>query len=331
MAKEKRIPRHEGEQIILHALKENTQHPEVPEGVFETPIGEITSMVSVFQPRELRGQHADSEDHIHQLAKTINAGNPWKPLDPMLIWWGGDRWYVIDGHHRRLAYFKAFQKLHDDKKLSGSVKSQRVPVEVFRGELFEAKLEATKRNSKNKLQMTVKDKMNAAWRLVVEGLPAKKIKQVEIADMFGITDRAVRNMRKAHEFLLENPEVIPSAPGNTPTPYDWEEPTKEQRAEKLRADLMELRWSEVRRLVKGQRIERQEDDEEERLRQQAGVMSKRMYHAFGATLAANPEITARALEFYSEKLPAALIRSQGWEELVSALIGIEDPEENTEE
>ncbi len=57
---------------------------------------------SVFQPRGF-DDTASSEEHVRALlnAAIHESGNT---LDPIVIWWSGKCWRVVDGHHRVLAY-----------------------------------------------------------------------------------------------------------------------------------------------------------------------------------------------------------------------------------
>jgi len=115
---------------------------------------EISRMVAVFQPRAIDGQLGIDEAHLSELEYAI--GNPENPklLDAITVWWGGDRYYVIDGHHRLIAY--------ERKGIRGSI-----PVEVFEGTLDQAMARTAALNSKNRLPMRQEDKLNFAWRLTL--------------------------------------------------------------------------------------------------------------------------------------------------------------------
>src|SRR5262249_43318560 len=115
-----------------------------------------------------------------------------RPLDPVLVTTIGGKLYVIDGHHRVDAYH--------------TVKWNRPePVEHFEGTLKEARVEAFKRNSKNKLSMTRDDKLEGAWRLVKEGEET----QTQIADITTVSVRTiammikVRDQRKAQQLAKQ--------------------------------------------------------------------------------------------------------------------------------
>jgi ParB/Sulfiredoxin domain len=80
----------------------------------------------LFQPRG----HAEDERHVQELARAIKSS---RLLDPMLVMQIGQDAYLIDGHHRLLAY-----------ELAG-VRSL-VPVEYFQGTIEEAVLAGGRAN-----------------------------------------------------------------------------------------------------------------------------------------------------------------------------------------
>jgi hypothetical protein len=146
---------------------------------------EIKREVSVFQPRQLAGNLIEDERHTANLVEAI--GNPAKAnsLDRILVWWGGENWYVIDGHHRLLAYRNAGIELP-------------VPVKVFEGTLEDAMTQTAIENSKDKLPMTRTDKGNMAWRLTVH-CPSKSKREVMAA--CGVSHGNVADMRRALKAL----------------------------------------------------------------------------------------------------------------------------------
>lgn len=118
------------------------------------PLGTIRVADKVFQWRMPSENIVAKEDHIFDLANALLDRE--KPLDPILVFPVGERYYVVDGHHRINAYHSAKWK-------------NPVPVKVFNGSFQDARIEAFRRNSKNKLAMTKQDKMEGTWRLVKEG------------------------------------------------------------------------------------------------------------------------------------------------------------------
>jgi ParB-like chromosome segregation protein Spo0J len=147
-------------------------------------------MVAVFQPRALEGQLGIDEAHLSELEYAI--GNPENPklLDAITVWWGGDRYYVIDGHHRLIAY--------ERKGFRGGI-----PVEVFEGSLDQAMAQSGALNSKNRLPMRQEDKLNYAWRLVL----ASSLSKREIAEACAVSNGSVGNMRTVRSDLLGMPDT----------------------------------------------------------------------------------------------------------------------------
>ncbi|WP_378596969.1 ParB/RepB/Spo0J family partition protein [Nitratireductor kimnyeongensis] len=145
-------------------------------------------MVSVFQPRMLQGRLAEDECHIEELQAAIGHGEEPRMLDPITVWWGGDIYYVVDGHHRLTAYDR--QKVTTD-----------IPVEVFEGTLDQAMAHSAALNSKNRLPMRLEDKLNYAWRLVLVSSLSKR----QIVDSCGVANGTVGEMRSVKAKLLEDP------------------------------------------------------------------------------------------------------------------------------
>lgn len=150
------------------------------------PRNKIACATAVFQTRTLEGNLGADEAHIQELMDVI--GNPKKPklLDPVTVWWGGDRFYLIDGHHRLIAYGR--------KKVAKSI-----PVDVFKGTLDEAMAKAGALNSKNKMPMTNTDRCNYAWRMVC----VSKLSKASIAEACGVGTATIGNMRRTKIDLTE--------------------------------------------------------------------------------------------------------------------------------
>jgi hypothetical protein len=77
------------------------------------------------------------------------------PLKPILVFQAGGRFFAVDGHHRLTAY-------------DAATWDETIPVEVFAGTFEEALMEGLRRNSADKLPMTLAEKREAAWRLTKE-------------------------------------------------------------------------------------------------------------------------------------------------------------------
>jgi hypothetical protein len=151
----------------------------------------------VFQFRDHRENPAGKRRHIAVLVRALNntAG---KPLDPLLVFPAGGRYFVMQGHHRLAAYDAAGW-------------NEPIPVEVFQGGLAEARAAALEDGGKDKLPMSRTEKSNAAWRLVAEGQHSIE----RTADLGQVSPSTVKTMRtKLREI---------TAAGKDPLEMDWEQ------------------------------------------------------------------------------------------------------------
>lgn len=153
----------------------------------------------------------------------------------------------------------------------GKAKPKDIPVEVFRGSLQEAIRQASRLNCRNKLEMTKADKLERAWMLTCMEEGSSK---AEISEATGVSDRTVATMRRKKADLLKvNPQ----------------------------RNLLGLTWEEAKR---GE----QRTLDEDWLERQAREWSSRLVKTFGNKLIDQPEIAARAIQMYSDRLPLELVR-----------------------
>ncbi len=234
---------------------------------------------TVFQWRG--DQHRDQwtrTNHIHTLAKAVRDGDL---LDPLLVLPVGDRFYVIDGHHRLAAYDTAEW-------------TKGIPVEVFGGNLTEARVRALSSNVKDKLPMTAQAKSEAAWRITKENLGDLKAKQV--VELTGVSMRQVRSMRQVWRELNDRDGID-------------------------RDTLPQLTWKNARDLWEGIPVDRDFDQEtwkEQKAQQVVDLINR---HNVTLGLLQDIEVTALALRMLDEKLPEALIEQWAGDhpELISDL------------
>ncbi len=147
----------QGRKLLIKEFELNNKPPE--EDPKSIHLESIHMAHSVFQPRQFQdGTMATSEDHTQGLMEAIQ-GEDSHLLDPIVVWWSGKQWTVIDGAHRLMAYRRMNKKrlLHNPM----------IPVAVFKGDLQAAIAESLKLNTKDKLPMTKDDKATGAWRLTV--------------------------------------------------------------------------------------------------------------------------------------------------------------------
>lgn len=229
------------------------------------PLDQLKEAPEVFQPRDLACDTAAKEQHVRVLINAIysESGNR---LDPITIWWSGKDWYVIDGHHRKLAYERVNQQ--------GRISIDSVPVRAFSGTLIEALCEATRRNSKDKLAMSPEDKSNRAWRLVAMG---KDLSKRQIANVCKVSTPTVGRMRKK---LKEIREAHPET---------WQE------------EVTEMTWKEAQKF--DQETRPYDDNWEDA---QAREWAKRLAKTFGNKLISQPEVFWKAIEAYSPALAESM-------------------------
>lgn len=246
----------------------------------ELPIEDIRFASLVFQPRMFDGNGGDREEHIKNLMNAVR-NRPDHKLPPITVWWSGTKWLVLDGHHRMIAY----QRLAIDRKKP--IKITKVAVEVFNGTLEEAIKEASERNYQDKLNMSKGDKLERAWKLTVIDHPnLSRFSRSVISKSTGIAPQTVANMRKEHRRIMEEmPSVNP----------------------------LDLTWDEVK---KGAREVKDYDDKW--IEAQARDFANRLSKTFGHKLSKNPEVAAKAIEIYSEKLPMRLV--EYWRDEVMAKV-----------
>jgi ParB-like chromosome segregation protein Spo0J len=146
------------------------------------PLGAVYTDLETFQWRVPRFNSVDSDEHIRTLVRALKSAH--QPLQPLLVFPVGKRFFVVDGHHRLAAYRKARWK-------------GPIPVEVFEGTLDDARLAALEGNIRDKLRMSGPEKKEAAWKLVKDG----KLSKSEIVKRGVASDGTVSAMRKVLKTL----------------------------------------------------------------------------------------------------------------------------------
>jgi hypothetical protein len=249
------------------------KHPKGSEGAPDVlDLEDLRALESVFQPRDMRFREGDQEAHIATLSKAI--GKPEKPqyLDAITVWWGGDRWYILDGHHRRLAYARAEVE-------------KGIPVRVFEGSLEEALAQSVSLNSKDKLTMSLQDKMNTAWRLTT----CTDFSKSRIAVECGIAERSIANMRSVKRDL--------SALG------------------KSADEMLGLTWAEAQLEARGEA--KPEYDQDAATEKRARGYAKSIARVLKDRPHRDPEAFARALQMLDQRLPMRLLETGAWADVVS--------------
>lgn len=166
-------------QDLEERIAKGTTQPSSPDSL---SLNDIAIIEEVFQHRSVSQWASDA--HVNALLRCLKNTSG-KPFTPLTVFWVGDMWTLIDGHHRYKAY-----RLYDFE--------DPVPVRVFSGTLDEAMGEALRANAQDKLPMRAKERTNAAWRLVIStNLSINKTAELSL------TSRAtVVTMRKVRDALL---------------------------------------------------------------------------------------------------------------------------------
>lgn len=241
---------------LLAELKEKAKHPSPSPLPDRLPWGSIKQLPELFQPR---GPNGTDEKHVQDLKRGLEVS---RELEPVLVAWIGPEAYLIDGHHRMLAYELARW-------------GEPIPVATFTGSVDAAVLAAGEANSRAKLPMSTRERMNYGWRLVLMGKLYTKSMIVQTA---GVSDRQVALMRRAAKDL-------------GPDAFAYQE------------------WWQAQQAAKGISTEPFTDDEDQaRLEALASDWADRLAKAFSTKLSQNPEVAAMALSHYFGRNLKQLVR-----------------------
>lgn len=184
----------------LRVFREQLADTPVPPGETPTalPLSDIIVCETVFQQRDTRAKSYESEGHVRVLAAALADG---KAFDPVTVWWSGKGWALIDGHHRVQAYQRRAY-------------IAPIPVEVFQGTPEDALQESARRNSRNKLPMTMEEKQATAIKLVL----LTEASRAEIVSASGVSDGTVAAIRRTTKALQER-----GVPVTMMTSMSWKE------------------------------------------------------------------------------------------------------------
>ena len=221
----------------------------------------------VFQWKSPGHNRLPSDDFIIELATAIRRGDVMPPITVFPI---GRKYYVMDGHHRLAAHDMAGKKT--------------IEAEVFTGSLKEAARAALRANNKSRTNMSKRDRLEGAWRLVKQEDPEDTI--AAIANDSGIATSTVDNMRAALRTLKQ----MKDAEGELRHPIE---------------DIKALSWNSARLRAKGRE---EEPDLEDWIEAEAQkLVDDIVRFKLGGRLTKNPDITAQALAKLNADLPGALM------------------------
>lgn len=171
------------------------ESPTPPKTPRRLPLDRIIVCPGVFQQRDENRDEYQRERHIHELIVAIAQQSV---LEPLTIWWGGNGFYLVDGHHRLEAYRR-------------SSVAQPIPVEVFQGTPKEALAKSASGNSHDKLPMTAQEKMNAALRLTL----CTDLSLPQVVKATATSASSVKNIRRTVKALVEREHTKEELSGMT--------------------------------------------------------------------------------------------------------------------
>ena len=175
----------------------------------------------ILDPR-LQSRTETNEEVIEDYSDAIKRGDEFPPL---LVYFDGTHYWLVDGYHRYHAHKKA------DKA--------GVACEVVNGTITEAILKATSVNSKHGMRRTYADKRKAVMTLL-DDFVWSDWSNIRIAEHCGVSPTFVSNLRNDSgktsdtvKYKTPTGKVMEKkkAPGRAPKEPELKEPAKEAKAE----------------------------------------------------------------------------------------------------
>lgn len=191
-------------------------------------LSQLETAPLAFQPRDFREEGWTKKRHIQELAAVVKEG---RKLDHITVFPVAGMRLVVDGHCRLKAYRKA--------KLPSNT---LVPVKHFTGDFGEALAAAGAQNSKDKLALTLQEKLECAWRLVKWNEQGQRWSYRDVAKMSGASKSSIENMTKAlstdcgfdPRSMTTWADVRRELRGEVEADEEWEEKLTQSWATKLR-------------------------------------------------------------------------------------------------
>ncbi|PIB25695.1 hypothetical protein BFP76_00760 [Amylibacter kogurei] len=242
------------------------------------PLSELAIEYQVFQQRELAGRDLAGTVtyHVDNLLRNLRAETDCR-LDPIIIWFTGRRWTILDGHHRYAAYLRYIGEEGE------TADNFYVPVKVFMGtfeDAFDLSLSANKKISE---PLTASERSNAAWRRVcLDALEDNswQISKKELAKRVTVSEAQVAKMRSAY-LKISNANIL------------------------FNSKPIDLTWTEALEFANGGRVVRDFTPDEQEIK--AIDIAKRMGATFGKSLVSDPETFLLGLDRYSSQLHNQII------------------------
>lgn len=169
----------EAKREAAERIAKGSPEPKAPRSL---AVSSIQVVPGLFQQRRITED--ESHNHVQTLARAIKPGprgaHP-VDLEAITVFWMGDAWVCVDGHHR----LRAYQTVSH---------AAPVPVEALSGAtLEEAVVASLGGNSKDKLSLSPRCRTEAAWRFVL----ADKLSRADTSRLAGVDGSTVSAMRRA--------------------------------------------------------------------------------------------------------------------------------------
>ncbi|MEB8387794.1 hypothetical protein OO012_11175 [Rhodobacteraceae bacterium KMM 6894] len=169
-----------------------------------------------------------SNSHVDTLCRTLRGK---RNLDPIWVWQEVDgngettgSLVLMDGRHRTAAYEQCFERFGHERYL-------QIPAHIFEGSEITAALKALALNSRDKLALSLSEKLDAAWKIVSRDTANEATKPM-IAAAAGISQRTVLNMRNKRNAIIEAGDQLPDTWFKAriwPEETEWTPPTDDER------------------------------------------------------------------------------------------------------
>jgi len=251
------------EQMAIAERQRSVKNRPADGVVFIKP-NSIKMRPELFQVREFSyGLRNVDNDHVKKLERAIGISGE---LDAPLVMKLGTQWVCVDGHHRIEAHKR-------------TAAGKPIKCEWFGGTVREAVDASMSLNRKDRLNVTQKDRLEAAWKRVVLELGSK----AEIVKLCGVGEGSISHMRR-----------IKAA-------YEADDAGGKLFRKRLGVELEDASWTTARLTFAG--VEPKEIDNEER----AAKLARRINSKLTNLLSRDPHITARALAIYDPSLPPKLV------------------------
>lgn len=191
-----KVPMKGDRRVELDRLKILAAEPARTDRPQAVALSDIRQCTAIFQPRSTDGRDGSKSDrHVRTLVSALRNSRT-RDLEPVLVMPLGQRWQLIEGHHRVAAYMTVRR-------------ATPIPVEIFEGTLNDAIAQSIGRNSKNKLPMSLQERREAAWRLVSlpkverDGTIVYQFTVNQVVELSGMSPRSVKKMRGIRSFIQD--------------------------------------------------------------------------------------------------------------------------------